>query len=293
MFYNVENLFDTIKGLNDDQEFLPNSKKEWNSQKYEEKLSNIRQVLTDAGIPLVAGFCEVENGQVVRDIVKNQKSFKNYGVVHYDSEDKRGIDVAMIYDSAQLKLLASGILRFRFEDDTAARTRDILWSSFQWKKQTFYVLVNHWPSRLGGMEKTNPRRMKAAETARHFVDSIMKIDQNARIIVMGDLNDHPTDEAPKKLAEKLQPMILPTSGKFGGTHYYDKKWDILDHIYVSPGTLNAKKLKVVQQSGVIHEFPYLFKEVNGNKYIRRTYFGSKYEGGYSDHLPVSIEISVP
>jgi predicted extracellular nuclease len=293
LFYNVENLFDTIKGLNDDSEYLPSSKKEWNSAKYLEKLTHIRQVLNDAGRPIVAGFCEVENEGVVRDIIKNQKNFENYGLVHYESEDKRGIDVAMIYDSSKLKLAAKGILRFRFDDDTAARTRDILWANYKFKKHNFYVIVNHWPSRTGGVEKTEARRLKAAQTAFYFVDSLLAIDSTTRIIFMGDLNDHPNDIAPQLMSLKLQPMISSSSGKMGGTHYYDKKWDVLDHIMVSSGALKAKKLKVTANSGIIHEFPYLLKDVKGTKYPFRTYHSGKYQAGYSDHLPVSVEISIP
>jgi hypothetical protein len=138
-FYNVENLFDTIDGTNDDAEFLPAAKAQWISKRYEEKLSHIRQVLTEIGNPLIAGFVEIENANVVRDIIKNQSAFKNYGLVHYDSKDARGIDVAMIYDSCKLKLQQSGLIRFVLPGDTIPTSRDIVWAKYKLKKESFSI----------------------------------------------------------------------------------------------------------------------------------------------------------
>jgi predicted extracellular nuclease len=292
-FYNVENLFDTIDGANDDAEYLPNSKSEWITKRYNEKLNHIHQVLNDMDKPIVVGFSEIENAAVVRDVIKNQKAYKNYGLVHYDSKDARGIDVALIYDSCKLKLLQSGFIRYVLPGDTIPTSRDIVWAKYKVKKETFFVLVNHWPSRRGGTEASEARRVKAAESAKSFIDSVLTRDKNAKIILMGDLNDYPTDKAPQLISKSLNPMIVKESGKFGGTYNYKSAWEIMDHIFVSEGLKSTGKIKVVEKSGKIHSFPYLLEEFKGQIVPFRTYAGTKYLGGYSDHLPVSIEITVP
>jgi predicted extracellular nuclease len=287
-FYNVENLFDTIDGSNDDAEFLPSGENEWNTIKYEEKLSHIREVLLALGKPIVCGFSEVENAYVVRAIISNQKEFKNYGLVHYESPDARGIDVAMIYDSTQLSLLESNRIRFVLPGETKATTRDIIWALFQYKKQRFYVTVNHWPSRRGGAEQSDNKRVAAAKSACNFIDSVIRTN-NYPIVLLGDLNDHPDNTAPKMVDERLDPMITAESGHTKGTHFYNNEWGILDHIYVTPSFISPKK-GAIMASGKIHNLPFLMEEYKGNIQPKRTYAGSKYLGGYSDHLPVSIQV---
>jgi predicted extracellular nuclease len=287
-FYNVENLFDTIDGSNDDAEFLPSGENEWNTIKYEEKLSHIREVLLAMGKPIVCGFSEVENAFVVRAIISNQKEFKNYGLVHYESPDARGIDVAMIYDSTQLSLLESNRIRFVLPGETKATTRDIIWALFQYKKQRFYVTVNHWPSRRGGAEQSDNKRVAAAKSACNFIDSVIRTN-NYPIVLLGDLNDHPDNTAPKMVDERLDPMITAESGHTKGTHFYNNEWGILDHIYVTPSFISPKK-GAIMASGKIHNLPFLMEEYKGNIQPKRTYAGSKYLGGYSDHLPVSIQV---
>ena len=305
-FYNVENLFDTIDNPNDDAEFLPGSKSEWNTQKYQEKLGHIREVLLAMNKPIIVGFSEIENAGVVRDIIRNQKAFKNYGLVHYESPDARGFDVALIYDSSKLKLLQSNHLRFNLPGEDKATTRDILWAQFGYKKSSFYVMVNHWPSRRSGTDESDAKRVAAAQVAAHFIDSInglrihkviqalegkpvsMAGNITENIIFLGDLNDHPENNAPKIIDERLDPMIKKESGPTQGTHFYNNEWGILDHIYVS--TSFYGKTKVVPNSGMIHNFPFLMEEYKGNIQPKRTYAGTKYLGGYSDHLPVSIDL---
>ena len=290
-FYNVENLFDTIDGTNDDAEFLPSAKNAWNSIRYMEKLKHIREVLNTAGKPLIAGFCEIENAEVVRDIYMNQKDFKSYALVHHDSKDARGIDVAMIYDKSKLTLVSDGIIRFVLPGDSLPSSRDILWAKFKHKKEMLFVMVNHWPSRRSGTDVSEAKRVKAAECADRFIDSLMKQDQNVKIIFMGDLNDYPSDKAPKIIESKLTPMILKSSGEFGGTYNYQGQWEIMDHIFVSTG-LSAGKIKVVPSSGKIYSPAFLLDKYKGNIVPFRTYGGANYLGGYSDHLPVSISISL-
>lgn len=292
-FYNVENLFDTIDGTNDDAEFLPKSKNDWNSARYFEKIAHINQVFDQLTNPLLIGMCEVENEQVVRDVIKHSSKIPNYGIVHHESPDARGIDVALIYDSSTLKLIESGFLRFTLPGKEAPSSRDIVWGKFAYKKDTIIGMVNHWPSRRGGEDDSQPNRLEAAKTARVFIDSLLNANCKYKIVFMGDLNDYPSDKAPQMIAEKLVPMIKSESGEFGGTHSYNNEWDVLDHIYVSKGFQKKKGIKVINNSGVIHSFDFLLTEYKGQIVPFRTYGGSKYLAGYSDHLPVSIEVSVP
>jgi predicted extracellular nuclease len=289
-FYNVENLFDTLDGENDDAEFLPGGKNNWDTQKFNEKITHIREVLLALKKPIITGFSEIENYSVVRKIISH-KDFKNYGIVHYESPDARGIDVAMIYDSAKLTLLESGKIRFVLPGEQKATTRDILWAKYQSKKSIFYVTVNHWPSRRGGADDTDVKRVKAAETVGHFIDSLLTLDPNSKIILLGDLNDHPENNSVQLLNKTLAPMITKSSGEFGGSYNYNNEWGILDHILISKGLSNGKP-SIIKDSGKIHSFPFLIEEYKGQLVPKRTYAGNKYLGGYSDHLPVSINIKL-
>jgi predicted extracellular nuclease len=286
-FYNVENLFDTEDGLNDDSEFLPDGKNQWSQERYEEKLSHIRKVLTDLKFPMLVGFCEIENEGVLKKLISGEQNLSNFGTVHYESPDSRGIDVGFIYNISKLSLVSSGKIRFVLPGDSEPKSRDIVWGKFLAKKDTIFALVNHWPSRRN--DDSEPKRIKAAESARIFIDSVLNVNPKAKIVFMGDLNDHPSDKAPQLISQRLTSMISKQSGEYGGTHQYKNEWDVLDHIMVSNG-FKKGKLKVIPNSGKIHSFPYLIEEYKGNKQPFRTYVGAKYLGGYSDHLPVSIDL---
>ena len=285
-FYNVENLFDTIDGPNDDAEFLPSAESKWDAPKYEAKLVHIRQVMAELNMPMVLGVCEIENRMVLEDVIGQDK---RYGIVHYESPDARGIDAAMLYRKDLLRLKASGKIRFTLPGDSIPTSRDIVWAKYQYKKEYLYVMVNHWPSRRGGADESAARRLMAAQMATNFIDSIQKNEPNAKIILMGDLNDHPQDAAPQLIASKLTPQITKASGQFGGSYNYKNEWDVLDHIFSSANALNGK-IQVQTGSGKIHDFPYLLTEYKGQTVPNRTYAGPKYLGGYSDHLPVSVQV---
>jgi predicted extracellular nuclease len=288
-FYNVENLFDTINGPNNDEEFLPSGKKQWNTDKYYEKINHINKVMCELNNPMIMGFCEIENKGVLNDIIAENKGLKNYGTVHYDSQDARGIDVGLIYNSKKVKVIDKGYIRYILPGQTEASSRDIVWAKFSLKKQEFYVMVNHWPSRRGGAEKSEPKRMKAAQSARIFIDSLLNVDANAKIILMGDLNDYPSNKSVQLIAQKLQGKITDESNKFGGTHNYRGEWNVLDHILISKGCYKGSLL-FSSEKGTALTREYLLSTYKGNIVPYRTYGGSKYLGGYSDHLPVYIEI---
>lgn len=294
VFYNVENLFDTIDDpTKNDSEFLPTSNNLWNSSKYFEKLDHINKVMDQINNPLLIGLVEIENAHVVRDIVKQSNKMKNtYGVVHYDSPDERGIDVAMIYDSITLKLIESGYIRYTLPDTAYSATRDIVWAKYKNGKDVFYAMVNHWPSRRSGEKESEGNRIIAATAARKFIDSLMTDNKNVKIVFMGDLNDHPQDKAPQMVYEKLTQMIYPKSGSYGGSYCYKNQWEVLDHMMVSPAFMGKKGIRIVPESGKIFSFDFLITEYKGNKVPFRTYGSKEYLAGYSDHLPVAISIIV-
>ena len=289
-FYNVENLFDTQDDPTiDDEEFLPTAEREWNNERYNEKLKHINEVFELFNSPLIIGVCEIENEQVVRDIVNYGKLKANYGVVHYESLDERGIDVALIYDSSSMKLIQSGIVRYNMPKGDRP-SRDIVWGKFLFGKDTILGMVNHWPSRSGGEEASEPKRMIAATAAHEFIDSIQKVSPKTMIAFMGDLNDYPTNNSAKLIAEVLTPMITKESGEYKGSYNYRGEWDVLDHIMVSANFFSGKKVKAMKDSGKIYSNSFLLEVYKGDTVPFRTYGGKKYLGGYSDHLPVSIEL---
>lgn len=286
-FYNTENFFDTIDGTNDDAEFLPTSKLKWDNAKYQEKIKHVSEIINSLNYPIIMGFCEIENVGVLNDLVKSNNKLNCYKTVHYESPDLRGIDVGFIYNASKMKVLKSGNIRFTLPGDTEPKSRDVVWAKFLIKKDTVFAMVNHWPSRRS--IDSEPKRIKASESARSFIDSVLTVNPSTKIVFMGDLNDHPEDKAPSMISDKLTPMIVKTSGEFGGSHYYKQEWGILDHMMVSSG-FSSGKISVVPNSGKINSFPYLIEEYKGNKQPKRTYVGDKYLGGYSDHLPISIDV---
>lgn len=290
-FYNVENLFDTVDDPEkEDHEFLPEADREWNEKRYNEKLKHINEVFTLFQSPLLIGVCEIENEQVVRDVVNYGALKANYGIVHFESLDERGIDVALIYDSSSMNLINSGFVRYDMPDGERP-SRDIVWGKFLYGKDTLLGMVNHWPSRSGGEEASEPKRMIAARAARKFIDSIQSASPTMKIVFMGDLNDHPTNSSAKLIAEVLIPMITKESGEYKGTYNYRGEWDVLDHIMVSENFLTGKNNKVIKESGLIFTNPFLLEVYKGNTQPFRTYAGKNYLGGYSDHLPVSIGLA--
>lgn len=288
-FYNVENLFDTLDTPDkDDREFLPDAERKWNSERYWTKIEHINQVIETMKTPVILGMCEIENKAVVQDIV-NFKSLKNkYGLVHFESLDARGIDNALIYDSTILTLEDSGFIRFQMPEGDSP-SRDIVWGKFSQGNDTLIAMVNHWPSRRGGQVESEPKRLIAAVAARKFIDSLLSVNKKMEIIFMGDLNDYPENIAPKKISEVLTPMINAQSGQFGGSHSYRSEWGVLDHIMVSKGFLKKSGIHAVKKSGRIVSEEFMIDEYKGEKVPFRTYGGTKYLNGYSDHFPVLIE----
>lgn len=292
LFYNVENLFDTLDTPDkDDSEFLPDGKNNWTGPRYEEKISHINKVINSVGNPLIMGLCEIENKAVVEDIVKGGSLNGTHDIVHHESLDARGIDNAIIYDSTKLKLVEDGFIRFQMPEGDSP-SRDIVWAKFKYNNESLVVMVNHWPSRRGGELISEPKRLIAAYAAAEFIDSLQNSDKKVQIVFMGDLNDYPTNKAPQLISERLKPVITPKSGEFGGTHNYRGEWNVLDHMMISKSLCKKKGISVDKKSGEIHSFDYLLTEYKGNIVPFRTYGGGNYLQGYSDHLPVSVTVNL-
>ena len=207
MFYNVENLFDTADDPSTaDDEFTPRGKKHWTKAKYTDKLLKIAEVIDSVGdkeLPCIVGLAEVENRWVLEDLTqKTALADGNYGIVHQDSPDRRGIDVALLYRKDCFELLEADFLRLSFPEDTTIRTRDILYASGVLDSDTLHFFVCHFPSMIGGEKQSEWRRERAASTVRHKVDSLLAVQSRAGIVIMGDLNGKANTPAQNVLGTK-------------------------------------------------------------------------------------------
>lgn len=290
-FYNVENLFHpTNDSLKRDDEFTPDGERHWSFRKYWDKQYRLSKVILALGRwdqPVVVGMCELENRQVVEDLVHKTplKEF-NYKIIHYESPDKRGIDVGMIYNADVFKPVFSKPIRVPLG---GRPTRDILYVKGLLAGDTFHIFVNHWPSRYGGMMRTAPKRQIAANTLKHSMDSIYAKNKNAHIIAMGDYNDYPEDESMLSLTDDGKFYnFMASESMSGGSHKYKGHWGKLDQIIVSKHMVNSNWPSF---SAGIFEAEFLLEEDKEvGKTTFRTFRGFKFHGGFSDHLPVYLDI---
>jgi len=306
-FYNVENLFDTIDDPHTrDTEFTPQSIINWNTEKYQRKLEHIAKVLTTLGgedLPAIVGLAEIENGQVLRDLTE-KTGLKNgdYRFVHFESPDERGIDVAMLYRRQYFEPLFSRPYAVHFPFDPKDRTRDLLYvKGVTALGDTLHILVDHWPSRYGGKEKSAPKRNYAASLVRKVVDSVFSTNRHANIIIMGDFNDNPTDESVAEILKAGKPgniirhtdlynLALPDYEKGMGSLYW-RGWDLFDQIIVSGNILEGNMHLVPQnppEEKILKKDWMLYRRDDGVKVPSRTAGRKAYYGGYSDHLPVYV-----
>ncbi len=314
VFYNLENLFDTIPSPGVfDREFTPGGSKVWNSSKYWKKIGNIEQVFfeiakTVKSYPAVIGVCELENRNVLEDVVAAPKLAKaNYDIVHYDSPDARGVDVALLYRPDMFKVEGSKSLRVTLPGQPDFKTRDVLMVWGLMGGERFCFFVNHWPSRLGGQAASESKRVEAAKVVRRAVDSISGVYPDMKVVIMGDLNDDPVC---RSLTEGLGAKGKPSEVKAGdlfnpyvamfkagyGTLAYQDGWNLFDNMVVNENLLNASsgKLKLRKHGkfyGYIFDRPFLHQQSGRYKgYPLRTFVGDTFQGGYSDHFPVYLLI---
>lgn len=295
IFYNVENLFDTIDDPNkNDNEFLPTYKKGWNKERYITKIKHINQIIDSIdSSPLLVGLVEIENKFVLQSILTESSEMQNYGIVHFESGDFRGIDCALLYDKTKLTLESSAPIRYILPGKEDYSSRDIVYAKFHTKKDELHVYVNHWPSRRNGEKESEPNRLTASRAAQKHIDSILTVDKKAKIVFMGDLNDYPTNTSVQEIQKRLNPLITEDLNDLGGTHAYRGEYAVLDHILISSTLLKRKGFTYDKNSAQIYCAPFLRSTYKGNVVPFRTYGGSTYLDGYSDHFPVFFTISSP
>lgn len=303
--YNVENLFDTVDDPKiPDEEFLPESEKKWDNKVYQKKLNDLMKVISEINpkeLPEIVGLVEVENRTVLEDLVNTVPLKNKYNIIHEESPDYRGIDVALIYRKDAFKEIMHEVLPVVFPDDPNFKTRDILYVTGKIRNKTVHVFVNHWPSRIGGDDKTEPKRILAASVLKNKTDQILAADPKARIIIMGDMNDEPENKSLKETlgaespesGAKLVNLMFPDDIAGLGTYFYSGNWNMLDNLVVSEKVIKGKGFKVENRKGYIFSSDWMvFTNKNGAKTPNRTYVGNKYVGGVSDHFPVYLKMIV-
>jgi len=310
MFYNAENLFDTYDDINKrDEEFLPGGEKHWTNYRYKQKLNNIYKVITAVGEwdpPEIVGLCEIENRNVLEDLVtKTPLSKFKYKIVHRESPDERGIDVALLYIEDRFRVLRSDFIQVVFPFDKSLKTREILYVKGIFYTDTLHLFVNHWPSRSGGQYESERKRLTAAALLNQKIDSVFSVDPLAYIIVMGDFNDEPEDKSLISLAELTYKQENVFDKKLYNLCYYLKQeqktasykyrgtWEMFDQFIVSGSLLN-KQSSIYTTENDVYVFmqDFLLEKDEGNFGFKpfRTYSGYRYINGYSDHLPVYLDL---
>lgn len=326
LFWNVENLFDyRDDSLTSDEEFTGGGAMHWTYSKLQKKLACIGKTILSAGQwdpPAIIGMCEVENRYVLTKLVYNSPlASLGYRIIHRDSPDNRGIDVAMLYRPDLFTPLITEWLAIRFPADTTVKTREILYAKgLLFNTDTIHLFVNHWPSRRGGEAASAPRRNFVASVLRRKVDSVLLSDTRYGIrellisdpaspisypfiVIMGDFNDEPENESLHHFLRarldtlNLKPgdlvnLMLLLPGK-PGSHKFKEHWGLLDQFIVSGSLLDKHGSLQIDPSGVrIFNPPFLLED--DLKYLdkkpKRTYVGPRYKGGFSDHLPIVLVI---
>ena len=294
MFWNVENFFDWRNDSTtvSDVEFSAAGGRHWAWKRFQAKANAFAKALfwveAETGrLPDIIGLEEVENAFVLRQVLQKTALRKlDYKYVHYDSPDRRGIDVALLYRTSRLELLDSKPCHL-FAADSVMATRDILLCVFQRDSAKVAVLVNHHPSKYGGAAESEPRRRIAVERLRFLADSLAAIGID-RIIAGGDFNDTPDNPVFRLLEPALAPMHMDLFRHGLGTIKFDGKWDLIDHIYVSPALTPLSRMRILR-------IPFLLTRdtVHSGEKPLRTYTGPRHTGGVSDHLPVLLEVPLP
>lgn len=306
MFYNQENLYDTIDDPKvDDAIFLPDAERQWNTEKYNKKLSQMARVMAEGpgSLPALIGMCEVENASVLNDLIKEPVlANAKYKYVHFDSPDERGIDVALLYNPEYFKPTTSTAIPVKLvHGDSTDHTRDILLVSGtimqNGKQETLHVFVNHWPSRREGEEASAWKRATAAAVLKAAVDSLNRNYTDPNIIIMGDFNDTPFDASIQKVLgaqqeaaayndESLVDLMAAKQAGGLGSYNYKGNWQALDQIIISETMLDGTGLQIDgDKTTFIRKDWMLFHHNTYGDSPNRTYSGTKWYGGFSDHLP--------
>lgn len=311
LFYNTENLYDPYDDpTRMDDDFTPQGSRHWTYGKFMKKLSNLAKVIIAAGQrepPAIVGLCEIENRYVLNKLIYDSplKKFR-YRFVHHESPDIRGVDVALLYRPEVFRVISwiSYVVKFPF--DTLVQTREILYIRGQvFGDDTIHLFINHWPSRLGDYSISLQKRDHVAGFLRGKTDSLFKSEGPASIVIMGDFNDEPdnesmtgilhsmTDTANMKETDLFNLMVRKKKIADEGTIKYQGRWSIFDQIIVSGALINGTKGIIAFQSDT-HIFNDRILLEPDERYLgykpNRTFVGPRYHGGFSDHLPVYLDI---
>ena len=312
-FYNVENLFDTINDTTKFDERSPMMElKTAREEIYQKKVQNMADVISKIGAktsnnsPAVIGICEVENRAVIEDLANDPALLtKNYGIVHYDSPDERGIDVALMYQKALFRPSSSSAHQTKLSDNSSDGrdyTRDVLLVSGYLEEDLIHVLVNHWPSRSGGEARSRSKREAAAAVNKQLVDSLQMEDPYAKIFVMGDLNDNPTNSSLKKVLKTkgdkrkvgFKELFNPMESFFKkglGSNAYRDAWSLFDQIIVSKPLLEEDYSSFrFYKAGIFNAQFLITKKGQYKGYPFRSFSWGGFTGGYSDHFPVFVHV---
>ena len=307
MFYNVENLFDTNDDpLTDDNEFLPYGLMKWTVTRYRNKINSLYKVISAAGewdSPAIIGFCEVENRKVLEDLIyETYLSKLNYSIIHEESPDRRGIDVCLLYRKKLTEIIS---YKYWIPPEISRNdfnSRSVLYTKLLLDSDTIHLILNHWPSRRGGVLAGEDNRIRIADMIRYKVDSIMKTDhKGVKIIIMGDFNCNPDDEVIKSLINSPDSVKVMTNLSESiydhgfGTYRYMGTWEMIDQVIVSQSLISdnigihteTKSLKIFKPEFLLKKDP---KYPGLSPFS--TYRGYKYQGGYSDHLPVLLDLTL-
>jgi hypothetical protein len=309
-FYNLENMYDTIDNpmINDD-EFIPSGAKQYNTEIYQDKLFKLSTVLSDIGTeqhkygPAIIGVAEIENDTVLYDLTRHfLLRDRKLKFIHFDSKDARGVDVGLFYHPKMfIPQLAFPLhVTLPGKSKESATTRDILYVKGYLAGEQVHVLVNHWPSRRGGEERSGPAREAAAWVCKQHIDSILNKESAAKIILMGDLNDNPTDKSIRKTLHtvgayppiKKDQLFNPWEKHYArgmGTLANKDVWGLFDQIIISAAFTDSTNGGWLYGESYIYS-SYFMKETSGRfkGYPMRTWEGNHYRGGFSDHFPTYI-----
>lgn len=312
--YNVENLFDTEDDPKNhgDDDFTPDGKYQWTELKYNTKLKHISTAIKEAGngiSPMIVGLVEMENKEVLEDLI-HQDALKNHGyaIIHKNSRDPRGIDVALLYQKN--KLVQKGIDWINCEPTRShSNMREIMHCTFIIKSnnEKLHVFINHWPSMKDGEEETEPKRIIAATALRNAVSEVhAKEGENANIVIMGDFNSLPSSKSQHEtLGVRLNKEKYESADLYNllskyednpniGTHKFNQKWDVIDQVIVCANLLDKKNdIFTTANSAHICHKKFLLKQSNSGYYSpKRALSGYVWSNGYSDHLPVSLDLYI-
>jgi len=305
-FYNLENFFDTTDDpKKNDNDFLPNGSNHWTENRYLNKVERITAAIESiqpGKLPIAIGVAEIENKTVLRDLIY-QPAFKGkYDFIHYDSPDRRGIDVALLYNKTEFEVIHHERIPVRMNGNSRFVTRDILYVKGKLAGSVVHLFVNHWPSRAEGILASEPKRIVAANCLYKKASTILNADAEAKILMMGDFNDLPISKSiTKHLHTKAHKNIketefynlaaIPYQNKVGSL-FAKKHWLMFDQIIISKGMMFGKGIKIKAPRLTIHGDKKLlyFDQQTGIYKPSRTYSYHTYRGGSSDHLPVYVGI---